>query len=146
EMHTPPPWYQTPRSSESFLPWAIPSVAYGAARRHIVTPIRAGYKLTIILLLLTASLAADEKPAFEQMLPRIAPLEPHEALKSFRIKKGFHIELVAAEPQITDPCAIEWDEAGRLYVCELWNYPYLPKANEPLGRIRVLEDADGDGY
>jgi len=80
------------------------------------------------------------------MLPRIAPLEPRQALKAFRIDKGFRIELAAAEPQITDPCAIEWDEAGKLYVCELWNYPYLPKAGEPLGRIRVLEDADGDGY
>ncbi len=106
-----------------------------------MTPIQAGYKLAITLLLAATSLAADEKPSFEKMLPRIAPLEPRDALKSFRIEKGFAIELVAAEPQITDPCAIEWDEAGRLFVCELWNYPYLPKQGEPLGRIRVLEDA-----
>jgi putative membrane-bound dehydrogenase-like protein len=111
-----------------------------------VTLIRSGYKSLAAVLLLTSFLAADQPPEFAKILPRIAPLEPREALKSFRIEKGFKIELVAAEPQITDPCAIEWDEAGRLYVCELWNYPYIPKAGDPLGRIRLLEDADGDGY
>ncbi|HEV8291107.1 MAG TPA: PVC-type heme-binding CxxCH protein [Tepidisphaeraceae bacterium] len=116
-----------------------------------MTPIRSGYKrhlmgLALLLMAVPLALADDQKPSFEQMLPRIKPLEPAEALKSFRIEKGFRVELVAAEPQITDPCAIEWDEAGRLYVCELWNYPYIPKAGEPLGRIRVLEDADGDGF
>jgi putative membrane-bound dehydrogenase-like protein len=113
-----------------------------------VTPNQAGYKLRLLalgLLLLGGSLGhADDQ--LEQMLPRIKPLEPREALKSFRLEKGFRIELVAAEPQITDPCAIEWDEAGRLFVCELWNYPYIPKSGEPLGRIRVLDDVDGDGY
>jgi putative membrane-bound dehydrogenase-like protein len=116
-----------------------------------VTSIYSGYKLRLIglaLLLMAATFAVaeDQQPAFEQMLPRIKPLEPQQALKAFRIEKGFRVELVAAEPQITDPCAIEWDEAGRLYVCELWNYPYIPKAGEPLGRIRVLEDVDSDGF
>jgi len=103
------------------------------------------FALTLLLLIAPRAIAADQPP-FEQMLPRIKPLEPQEALKAFRIEKGLRIELVATEPQITDPCAIEWDEAGRLYVCELWNYPYMPKKGEPLGRIRVLEDIDGDGF
>ena len=34
------------------------------------------------------------------------PLAPHEALSSFRLKPGFHIELVACEPAIMDPVAM----------------------------------------
>ena len=51
------------------------------------------------------------------------------------------IELVAAEPEVTSPVAIAWDEDGRLYVAEMIDYPVAPAA----GRIRRLEDRDGDG-
>ena len=37
--------------------------------------------------------------------------------------------------------AIAWDEDGRLYVAEMIDYPVAPAA----GRIRRLEDRDGDG-
>ena len=33
------------------------------------------------------------------------------------------IELVAAEPEVTSPVAIAWDEDGRLYVAEMIDYP-----------------------
>src|SRR5438067_2506090 len=39
------------------------------------------------------------------LLPRLKPLEPDEALRSFRIDKGLRIELAAAEPAVTDPIA-----------------------------------------
>ena len=51
------------------------------------------------------------------------------------------IELVAAEPEVTSPVAIAWDEDGRLYVAEMIDYPVAPAS----GRIRRLEDRDGDG-
>ena len=78
-------------------------------------------------------------------LHRLKPTEPAESLKTFRFAPGFKIELAASEPQVTDPVDMAWDENGKLYVCELWNYPGEPKAGEPLGRVRVLEDRDGDG-
>ena len=37
--------------------------------------------------------------------------------------------------------AIAWDEDGRLYVAEMIDYPVAT----PAGRIRRLEDRDGDG-
>ena len=80
-----------------------------------------------------------------QMLPRLKPLAPEEALKAFRVEQGFHVDLIAAEPDVTDPVAVAWDEDGRLYVCELWNYPGHPKPKEPLGRVRLLESTKGDG-
>ena len=76
-------------------------------------------------------------------LPRIAPKEPAEALKTFQVLPGFKIEQVAAEPLVHDPIAMSFDEQGRLFVVEMCDYSEQDK--EFLGRIRVLEDADGDG-
>jgi putative membrane-bound dehydrogenase-like protein len=78
-------------------------------------------------------------------LPRIPPLEPDEALSSFRLRPGFRIELVAAEPLIRDPIEICFDENGRLFVVEMIDYSELRDAQPHLGRIRLLEDTDADG-
>ena len=76
-------------------------------------------------------------------LPRIKPLEPATALKSFRIHPGFHIEQVAAEPMVFNPVSACYDADGRLYVVEMCGYPYPEKT--PSGRVARLEDRDGDG-
>ncbi|MBL9209992.1 MAG: c-type cytochrome [Opitutaceae bacterium] len=72
------------------------------------------------------------------------PLSPEEALKSFRLDPGLRIELVAAEPLVTDPVDIAFDERGRLYVVECNGYNRDEKL-KPRSRIRLLEDVDGDG-
>ncbi len=81
---------------------------------------------------------------YAEELPRIAPLEPRQALDSFVVQAGLHLELAAAEPQVTDPTALAFDEDGRLYVVEMRGYS--EEADEALSRIRRLEDLDGDGY
>jgi putative membrane-bound dehydrogenase-like protein len=61
---------------------------------------------------------------------------------------GYRLELVAAEPLIQDPIAIDWDPARRLWAIELPGYMRDIKATgefDPTARIVVLEDADGDG-
>src|SRR5262249_40356935 len=59
---------------------------------------------------------------------------------------GFRMELVAHEPDVTDPVAACFDENGGMYVAEMIDYPYHPKPGEaPLGRVRYLEDTDNDG-
>ena len=70
------------------------------------------------------------------------PHSPAEAVETFRLPEGFHIELAAAEPDVVDPVAMSFDADGRLYVVEMRDYPYSP---EPKGRIKRLEDTDGDG-
>ena len=94
----------------------------------------------------------DEKkphPSIDELaskLPRVKPLTPAESLKQFQLKKGFHVELVAAEPLVRDPVAIDFDEHGRMFVCELpeYNGYAIEDFNED-GFIRMLEDKDGDG-
>ncbi|MDQ3843324.1 MAG: dehydrogenase, partial [Bacteroidota bacterium] len=64
------------------------------------------------------------------------------ALSTFELESGFKIELLAAEPLISDPVDMEIDEYGRLYVVEMHGYP-LDKSGS--GKIKLLTDSDGDG-
>jgi putative membrane-bound dehydrogenase-like protein len=85
--------------------------------------------------------ADDEDLARE--LPRIKPLEPAAALRSFRIHPGFRIEPVAVEPLVNDPVSVCFDADGRLYVVEMRGYPY--PEDSPSGNVSLLVDQDGDG-
>lgn len=84
------------------------------------------------------------------------------------VAAGFRVELVAAEPLIRQPVAIEFDDRGRLWVIQYLQYPNPaglkrvkvdrysrteydrvppPPPDGPLGddRVTILADADGDG-
>ncbi|GBL26332.1 cytochrome c-552 [Verrucomicrobiota bacterium] len=75
-------------------------------------------------------------------------LSPEEALKTFKIEKGFRIELVACEPMIQSPIAISFDDQGRMFVVEMRGY--MNDVNgagekDPSGRVSLLEDTKGTG-
>src|SRR5438309_1514889 len=53
---------------------------------------------------------------FAAELPRIAPKSPADAVKTFKLAPGFKIELVASEPALRSPVAVDFDEDGRMYV------------------------------
>ncbi len=69
-------------------------------------------------------------------------IRAEDALSTFELEPGFKIELLAAEPLISDPVDMEIDEYGRLYVVEMHGYP-LDKSGT--GLIKLLADTDGDG-
>jgi putative membrane-bound dehydrogenase-like protein len=72
----------------------------------------------------------------------VRPQAPEAERSSFRlVREDVTIELVAAEPQVASPVAMAWDADGFLYVAEMIDYPIAL----PAGRIRRLEDRDGDG-
>jgi len=92
--------------------------------------------------------AGPEKVELKFKLPPPTPLSWEEEMKTFKIEKGFRIELVASEPMIESPIAVSFDDQGRLYVVEMRGYMHdLAGAGEtePTGRISLLEDTDGDG-
>lgn len=91
-----------------------------------------------------ASLWAAEPEIDPTELPRPQPLEPEAARAAFVIKPGFHMELVASEPQIVDPVAMSFDEAGDLYVVEMRDYS--ERRAEVLSQVKKLRDTDGDGF
>ncbi len=72
----------------------------------------------------------DESPVFhdvEALLPLdIIPhagLPPEEAAAAMSVPAGFHVELVAGEPDVHQPVAFTIDERGRLWVAEAFTYP-----------------------
>lgn len=74
------------------------------------------------------------------------PISPDNAVKLFQLDSELTIELVAAEPDVIDPVALAFDEAGRMYVVENRGYPSGPGEGEPpAGTIALLEDGNGDG-
>lgn len=87
--------------------------------------------------------AAAEPDVDTSDLPRVPPTEPAQALSTFQIKRGFEVQTVASEPLVMDPIALSFDENGRMFVVEMRDYS--ERRDERLGRIRVLEDKDGDG-
>jgi putative membrane-bound dehydrogenase-like protein len=74
------------------------------------------------------------------------PLHPLETQKKFKVPKGFEVRLFASEPEVVNPVAMTWDERGRLWVLELYEYPKgVPKGQKGRDRIKILEDVDADG-
>lgn len=76
-----------------------------------------------------------------------APMEspasdPQASLEQLVVPDGFVAELVAAEPLVRDPVAIDWGGDGSLWVAEMADYPY---GVEDGGRVARLRDTDGDG-
>ena len=79
--------------------------------------------------------------------PTAAPKSPAESAACFEIEPGYRIELVAAEPLVFDPVAIDFDATGRMFVAEYGDYPVGPKdpASPALSQIVLLQDTDNDG-
>ncbi len=84
----------------------------------------------------------------KEKIPPAPPLSATEELKTFRLPPGFRIELVAAEPLVEIPVAMQFDPDGRIWVVEMRGF--MPDVDgigerERVGRVSVLEDTDGDG-
>jgi len=75
-----------------------------------------------------------------------APIPAAKAAATFTVPEGFEMRLFASEPEVVNPVAMDWDERGRLWVLELFEYPRGAKPGEkPRDRVRILEDTDADG-
>ena len=70
------------------------------------------------------------------------PLSPTRSLKKVQVPKGYKIELVANEPLVKDPVAIDWSNDGSIWIAEMADYP--SGENGVSGRIVKLVDNDGD--
>lgn len=106
-------------------------------------------RLTTLLLFIGFAMSAFA--AGRQLTGQHAPastpvLSPAEAEKKFVVPDGFEVRLFAAEPDVVNPVAMTWDERGRLWVLELYEYPLgAPAGQKGRDRIRILEDSDNDG-
>ncbi len=107
-------------------------------RALAVSEITAHYK--------ASALTPPATPVAAVRAPDSPPLSPVESMRKIHFTPGFAVELVASEPLVLDPVAIDWSPDGRLWVVEMADYPLgLDGKGKPGGRVRVLEDTDGDG-
>jgi putative membrane-bound dehydrogenase-like protein len=90
------------------------------------------------------------------------PTHPSQAADKIELHPDFDLSLVASEPLINKVMNIDWDDKGRLWVCETPEYPngrrelnvekwkdsgsWTKKYDrDPIDRISWLEDTNGDG-
>jgi putative membrane-bound dehydrogenase-like protein len=119
----------------------------------------------LLFLVLMSGLSASESH------PRMAKAQgfaPEVAARRMSAAEGLEVRLVAAEPMIRQPVAIEFDDRGRLWVIQYLQYPNPaglkrvavdrysrtvydrtpeppPRGPKGADRITILEDTDGDG-
>ncbi|WP_417381972.1 PVC-type heme-binding CxxCH protein [Gimesia sp.] len=116
----------------------------------------------IMVLSFLAWQATDENRCIGQGFP------PDEAVQRMTVDKDFKVELVAAEPLVRQPVAIDFDDRGRLWVLQYLQYPNPaglkrvkvdrfsrttydripePPPTGPKGadRLTILEDTNADG-
>ena len=92
------------------------------------------------------------------------PLPAEKSIHAYETPKGFQLSIWAKESdenwpdgsqQPTEyaglkgkPIAMNWDENGRLWVCETVDYPNELQTAEAQGRdrIKICEDTDNDGH
>ncbi len=92
------------------------------------------------------------------------PLPAEQSMTAYSLPKGFSLSLWAKEStenwpagSLTDsaiaglkgkPIAMNWDERGRLWICETLDYPNELKTESGQGRdrIKICEDTDNDGH
>ena len=96
----------------------------------------------------TAKVPGNIWPPVKKQMEKSIALSPEEEMKTFSMPPGFRVELVASEPMIESPILMDFDPDGRLYVLEMLTF--LPDTSgrdsrEPLNRVSVLEDTNGDG-
>lgn len=106
-------------------------------------------RLLPLALVCTTALAADDFPApfnTEKLDPQ-GPMPAEEVARTMELPKGFHATVFAAEPDVQQPIAMNWDAKGRLWVAENYTYCENPKRWDTTlrDRIIILEDKDNDG-
>lgn len=91
--------------------------------------------LSIVLLLFIASC----KTSYD---------EPEIPLDDYTLEEGFSLDVVASEPLLTAPVAIDFDSKGRIWVAEMTGFMVNLEGDDedlPSGSIKILEDLDQDG-
>ena len=86
--------------------------------------------------------------------PRAEPKElkyltPEECIKTMEVPEGFEVQPFASEidfPELANPCQMNFDNKGRLWVACMPNYPqWRPGDPNPDDRLLIFEDSDNDG-
>ncbi|MEO2027253.1 MAG: PVC-type heme-binding CxxCH protein [Fuerstiella sp.] len=108
--------------------------------------------LSVLFLLLctvpvgTAQESRNKLPKKQHKTSNAPFLKPDQAVAEMSIPDGFEVSIFASEPDIAEPIAFCFDDRGRMWVAENFNYQTRKQhTDEQVSRIQILEDTDGDG-
>ena len=90
----------------------------------------------------------DDEQAKRGKLGSLEYLTSEEQLELFEVHEGFEIQLVASEedfPELANPVALGFDNAGQLYVATMPSYPHWKPKTEMDDKILMFPDENGDG-
>ncbi|QCX01324.1 c-type cytochrome [Aggregatimonas sangjinii] len=85
---------------------------------------------------------------FSCQTPPVEFYETEVGLDEYRLEKGFELQVIAAEPLLKAPVAMDFDAQGRIWVAQMPGYMNDMQGSDeekPVGSIQILEDLDGDG-
>lgn len=78
--------------------------------------------------------------------PMQQPVVADESMRHMVVPPGFDVRLFASDPEIKKPICMAWDERGRLWVAETFDYPNnIQGEGNGHDRIVICEDTNGDG-
>ncbi|MDP6208935.1 MAG: dehydrogenase, partial [Roseibacillus sp.] len=83
-------------------------------------------------------------PILSHLVPNPGTHE-NQTVAGMMVPEGFVVDLIAEEPDLTQPIAFTFDERGRLWVVEAHSYPQRQPEGKGKDRIVILEDANQDG-
>ena len=102
---------------------------------------------TVLLVCVSTASAAEAELGKKHKTSNAPFLTPKEALAKMDIPSDFDVSIFASEPDIGEPIAFTFDDRGRIWVVE--NYNYITRRSHhvtnQLTRIQILEDTDSDG-
>ncbi|WP_168563668.1 PVC-type heme-binding CxxCH protein [Crateriforma spongiae] len=70
---------------------------------------------------------------------------PQQAAENMIVPPGFEVDLIAGEPDLTQPIAMCFDARGRIWVIEGHTYPNKAPAGQGRDRVVIFADNDSDG-
>lgn len=89
----------------------------------------------------------DKEETAQLRYPPGGPLAPEKAAEALVVHPDFDLSLVAAEPLVVKPIAIDWDAHGRMWVAETPGYPEKERFSgvQAHDEISILSDPDAHG-
>jgi putative membrane-bound dehydrogenase-like protein len=126
--------------------WLRLSIDYFRTNRFNPNILMIRAALSLLLIPVISSFGAGRQLTGVYTPASTPVLKPADAEKKFAVPEGFEVRIFASEPDVINPVGMSWDERGRLWVAELYEYPLGAKPGQkPRDRIKILEDTDADG-
>jgi putative heme-binding domain-containing protein len=101
---------------------------------------------TLFLIALSACAGAEDTSLpWRMSRPPNPALAPQDALAKMTVPAGFHVDLVASEPDIVNPIAMTFDDQGRIWVTQSVEYPRR-SAGPGKDMIKLIEGIDAQGH